>query len=729
MADKNILIGYGETLVSPVKLAKGGGDKRYPYEFSTARARLSKKIQNVVEEVKSADPATTPHGEAVVEMTLHPAFLAKSYFPQQLLSEFSLRHVGSKGRYLHPEKSLRKVVPEEGEAAPVLFIAGSKDNFEALNEGLSRQGLSKVFQDDYRKIEDFQIFSPNHKIKWISEGSDELELEVVLHAGTHQKYILDGFMAWAQECGAEVYVEKAIYVPMLTFVPVRVSRGSLGKLAQFSFIRAIRSIAPLRVHRPVTIRDSKIDADVRLPSEPALNDEVAVAIFDGGIGHADLNPWVDEYTWEDTKSTTAKLLMHGNAVTSTVLFGESSNVKAVLPRPYSRVRHYRVIGKQDGGDPDLFDVLHKIDWVLRNDQPEFVNFSLGPCIPIDDDDVHVWTTLLDHRLSNGRTFATVAVGNDGDDTDPMMSRVQPPSDMVNAIGVGAADSQGVQWSRASYSCIGPGRSPGLMKPDGVAFGGSESEPFHVYSPGAGAIIGLEGTSFAAPLVLRAAIGVAASLEAPLSATALKALMVHGAEAHGTVGGREIGWGRFETNPDNLIVCKDNEAMVIYQGVINPGQPVRARIPFPDMKLNGKVTIRATFAFSAPTDPAHSLNYTKAGLNVIFRPNGGEKKSVSFFNQDNFDSEGDLRRDAQKWEACLSRTRRFNPTTLNEPVFDVEYLTRDEGKAMRAKDQQPLPYVLVVTVSVDKTPGVYNNVLQKYKSLQPVKLATQVQIQT
>jgi hypothetical protein len=98
MADKNLLIGYGETLVAPVTLKRGGGDKRYPYGFSEVRPRLSKKIRAVIDEIKVANPATTPRGEVVVEMTLHPAFLAKSYFPKQLLNEFNLRHVGSKGR-------------------------------------------------------------------------------------------------------------------------------------------------------------------------------------------------------------------------------------------------------------------------------------------------------------------------------------------------------------------------------------------------------------------------------------------------------------------------------------------------------------------------------------------------------------------------------------------------------------------------------------------------------
>ncbi|QGZ56369.1 S8 family peptidase [Paraburkholderia acidiphila] len=731
MTNKNLLIGYGETLVSPVTLKHGGGDKRYPYEFQAIRPRLSTLIDAAADQVGTANPATVPHGEAVVEVTLHPAFLAKSYFPRQLLNEFDLRHVGSKGRFIRPQVSLRKDPPEGGESAPVLFVAGTQSSLRALEGGLWSERLPAAFRDDYRKIEDFQVSGAAGKIRQIGDGKadEHVDLEVVLHAGTHQSYVLDGFVSWASQCGAEVLIDKAIYVPMLTFVPVRIARSQIDALAEYSFVRVVRRIAPLRVHRPVVVRAATVEQTVSVPSEAAINSDMSVALFDGGIGHDRLQKWVDEYTWPDTKGTTAKLLMHGNAVTSTVLFGEASSSEGELPRPYAKVRHYRVIGKANGGDPDLFDVLHKIDWVLVNDQPQFANLSLGPCLPIDDDDVHVWTTLLDHRLSNGRTFATVAVGNDGDDADPAMCRVQPPSDMVNAIGVGAANSSGNTWDRAAYSCIGPGRSPGLMKPDGVAFGGSASEPFHVYDPGQEEVIGVEGTSFAAPHVLRAAIGVAASLEAPLSSTALRALLIHRAEQHPTSGGRQVGWGRFETDPARLIRCADNEAMVIYQGVINPGQPVRAKIPFPDIPFNGKVTVQATFAFTTPTDPAHSLNYTKAGLTVVFRPVEAAKKTLPFFNQDSFDSEDDLRRDAQKWEACLSRMRRFNPSTLKDPVFDIEYLTREEGRAMPAKDQVPLPYVLVVTLSVAGTPEVYNSVLQKYKTLQPVKLATQVHIRT
>ena len=422
MADKNLLIGYGETLVEPVKLSRGGGEKRYPYEFSEMRGRLSKQIKTVVQQVKQADPSAAPKGEAVVEMTLHPAFLAKSYFPQQLLNEFGLRHVGSRGRFIHPEVSLRKKHPPEGEAAPVLFVAGNAENFEAMEAGLKAKGLPPVFQDDFRKIESFEVFQAEQKIKWIAAGTDSVSLEIVLHAAAHQSYILEAFVKWAEKCGGEAFVDKAVFVPGLTFLPVNIERDSVVELAEFSFVRAVRSLAPLRVNRPVVVRNVHGGDAVSLPSETAISPDVSVAVFDGGIGHADLSKWVDEYTWPDTKVTAANLLLHGNAVTTTVLFGEGSGKKAILPRPFSRVRHYRVLGKDSGGDPDLFDVLKKIDWVLINEQPQFMNLSLGPCIPIEDDDVHVWTTLLDHRLSNGQTFTTVAVGNDGEDPDPSLSR-------------------------------------------------------------------------------------------------------------------------------------------------------------------------------------------------------------------------------------------------------------------------------------------------------------------
>ena len=65
------------------------------------------------------------------------------------------------------------------------------------------------------------------------------------------------------------------------------------------------------------------------------------------------------------------------------------------------------------------------------------------------------------------------------DWDLGNARIQAPADGVNVLGVGACDSMGEAWQRASYSSIGPGRSPGIVKPEIVVFGSCDSAPFLV----------------------------------------------------------------------------------------------------------------------------------------------------------------------------------------------------------------------------------------------------------
>src|SRR5690606_37492403 len=115
---------------------------------------------------------------------------------------------------------------------------------------------------------------------------------------------------------------------------------------------------------------------------------------------------------------------------------------------------------------ELYEVLNRIDDILSEKKYEFINFSIGPCLPIDDDEVHAWTAVIDQYLSTGNIVATIAVGNDGEgDPSIYANRIQVPADCVNGLAIGACDVPDNNWKRANYSSIGPGRSPGLMKPD------------------------------------------------------------------------------------------------------------------------------------------------------------------------------------------------------------------------------------------------------------------------
>ena len=372
--------------------------------------------------------------------------------------------------------------------------------------------------------------------------------------------------------------------------------------------------------------------------------------------------------------------------------------------------------------------------MLQSRKYQFVNLSIGPALPIEDYDVHAWTAVLDSLFADGETLTTIAVGNEGEqDHESGNARVQVPSDSVNSLAVGAVDSRSKTWKRAAYSCIGPGRSPGLIKPDVVAFGGCGKEPFFVLDQSTSSATPDAGTSYASPYTLRMGMGVRAHFGNSLSMLAIKSLLVHCSEPGEKLPVHEIGWGRIAQNLDSIVICPDGEARVVYQGELNPGQYLRTPVPLPAGKIDGMVTLAATFCFACQTDPEDPGNYTRGGLDVTFRPHSEKfdedavnPKSKSFFRRTDFDSEKELRLDAHKWETTLHRRQRFRSTTLNDPVFDVHYQVREAGKAT-AGDR--IKYALIITVSAPKVKNLYQRIVQRYQTqLEPIVPVIEVPIQ-
>jgi len=435
---------------------------------------------------------------------------------------------------------------------------------------------------------------------------------------------------------------------------------------------------------------------------------------------------------------------HGLAVTSAFLFGPLQS-GATTPPPICTVDHVRVLDNRTGAnaDVDYLDVLARIIEFLDSHQRsyQFVNISLGPDLAVLDDEVTAWTASLDERFAGGNLFATVAVGNGGErDQTAGLCRIQPPSDGVNVLAIGASDVTGASWQRAAYSSIGPGRTPGRVKPDGLIFGGSDSEPFYVLSNPKRAA-GTTGTSFAAPMTLRTSAAVRVGLGDALGLLALRALTIHRAERHKSAGQVEVGWGRFETDPQLLMTCEDDEAIVLYQGELPIGEHLRCYLPMPDGPLVGDVFVSATLVISPEVDPSNPSSYTRSGLEASFRPNEtkfrkpkkGQKPSShaqtsTFFSQTKLfgKSERVLRDDGHKWEPCLSRSQKFRAKTLNKPAFDVYYHNRAAGAAV--KKPQPIAYALIVGLRAPKLKDFYNRVVRAYSGiLVPLKSQVQVQI--
>ncbi|NDK30196.1 S8 family peptidase [Nesterenkonia sp. Hz 6-5] len=591
-------------------------------------------------------------------------------------------------------------------------------------------GVDPVIQ----RIEAISPFLLEDKLRNLERAEETLGgllVEIVLHASQTSRYVVDSFIEYASSLGVETRSDKAIFASGLYFVPTEATEAQLSELGKFSFMRAARPLSKMR-STPQVERSSPLSSEYTstLPPKEPVDDSIRVAIFDGGFpSSSPLAPWVRSFTTKDLGAAVPELEDHGHDVTSALLFGTLE--PGVSPRsPLCEVDHYRVLDDASGTDPyELYDVLRRIKDVLDQNEYNFVNLSLGPSVSIEDDDVHPWTAVLDGHLADGKTLMSVAVGNNGEHSDSLSRRIQVPADCINGFALGAADSSRAGWAKAAYSATGPGRSPGYVKPDVLDFGGTLTEPFLVYQSNTpGQLAWTQGTSFASPSALGRALSMRAHFGDRLTPLGIRALLVQSAD-HREQERREVGWGRLPSNLDEIVSCGDGQVRVLYQGELHPGQYLRARLPLPSEELLGKVGITATFCFATETDPEDPGSYSRAGLDITFRPHSGnfkdesavDPKTDSFFKRGDWDTERALRTDAQKWETTLRASRSKLGRSLREPVFDIHYNARSNGGM--AQGPKAIPYSLVVDVESKRTADLYDRVANTYagrlEALQPI----------
>lgn len=740
MAKQNFLLGKGERLTQDVVVRSGGGPKITPYSFQQARSRLSPMLNDTVRQIRALPDQACPQGQAVVAVVLNPEFIAKSYFPSELFRQTGLTPVGSKPRRITPAQRSKGRLPEEA-LTTELFVMGSKQAFSDWQSSMGRLVEGTQIAKDLMTLETIEAQSVADKIKGIIPTRGDTVFEVVLHTEgmDGERAMLPAFKNYLEGLGVNASLSHRFYAGGLCFVELEAPAALAESIALFSVVRAVRQMPQLRVLQPAFRTSGIPSAAVDLPQVAAMDASINVAIFDGGLplSHP-LSAWASPHEIVGTGPAVDEFLAHGTGVTSAFLFGSIDPSKP-LPQPYSNVDHYRVLD----GDPsqnlhELYEVLGRITSALDQKRYDFVNLSIGPSLTIEDDDVHAWTAVLDDRFARADTLAAVAVGNNGEgDEELNLNRVQVPSDCVNALAVGAADSPDGTWARAPYSSVGPGRSPGLMKPDLVQFGGSLQRPFLVV--GGGSKLELEatgGTSFAAPSALRLGTGIRAHFGNSIGLLAVRTLLIHSAEASDHPH-REIGWGRVAQTLEDIVVCDNDTIRVIYQGDISPTKYIRAPIPLPEGGIAGNAEITATLTYKCLTDPHHPSNYTRAGLDVTFRPHDGKYKSEeqlhavskSFFSSVRSGSdEGELRRDAWKWENCLHATRKFRGSSLHNPCFDIHYNARLESRNFTPVEK--LPYALAVTVRAKGIADFYDQVVRKYATqLEPLRPVIEIPVRT
>ncbi len=104
MAKRNFLLGKGEKLVEDIAGVRGGAPKHHPYSFSEAKSRIGPMLTRVVTGIDQLPAAACPDDRVVATFTLHPEYIAKSYFPEKLFESVGLEPVGSRPRRIKPAK-------------------------------------------------------------------------------------------------------------------------------------------------------------------------------------------------------------------------------------------------------------------------------------------------------------------------------------------------------------------------------------------------------------------------------------------------------------------------------------------------------------------------------------------------------------------------------------------------------------------------------------------------
>jgi Subtilase family len=729
MSQTNFLIGRGELLTHDIKGPKRMPGKAEVYTLEQARQRLTPQFSATATALDTLAPLACPGDFGVARLTMNPSYIARSFFPIAMLRSVGLESVGSRTVKVTPDGWTKKGVPQECTTTE-LFVAGKRQAFRHLQDWAQQIEPESDQAQDLAHIEQFSTFTPKQRIADYGGAKDRFfEVGVHLLPEENRLFVQQAFVQYANEVGVKVHSNLGFTAGNLWFVPVEAKHNHIERLAEFVFVRVIRPVPKLRGMRPAK-RTGEVSVGCNLPTEQPLSSEPKVAILDGGLPkqHA-IGPWLRSYRVLDENAQDDPAgIEHGLAVSSAFLFGPIPP-NGTAARPFAYVDHLRVLDKEaDAEDPlELYRTLGFVEQVLLSRQYQFVNLSLGPDLPIEDTDVHAWTSVIDDLLSDGDTLMTVAIGNNGHlDRASGNARVQVPSDCVNALAVGAANGTEADWARAPYSAVGPGRSPGVVKPDVMAFGGNAGNYFHVLLPGKKAVLSPQlGTSFASPYLLRSAVGIRAILGAELSSLAIKALLVHAAEAS-THDKLEVGWGKVPEDMMSIITCPEGVARIVYQGELKPGKYLRALLPLPAGGLNGKVRLKATFCYASPTDPQDAAAYTRAGLEIVFRPSDKKIKdgkanadTKGFFDMKKYATEEERRSDLGKWETVLNGAKGMLGSSLDNPVFDIHYNARESGA--RATGAEKIRYALIISVEAPKHADLYNDILRAYaKTLVPIQ---------
>jgi hypothetical protein len=263
--NRNVLIANGHELIGDLSWPQGGGKKWLPYSIVDVRNILHKEIEDITNFAKSINPQFTPKGEVTAKIILHPAFLAKSYFPAGILRDSGLVILGSRPVKITPRKS-RDDIKKEQETASI-FVSGTADNFRLMNENLFDLNAAESKKSQFARIEDLGVYEATEKLRVNSNTRWPDHVHITLHASETDAYVLSSFKDLIEELGGKLSNRGFRFVSGLTFITVKISPEKIPLIAQFTRVRIIRSLPELQDELKLKDNMLKSYGAVNLPTD------------------------------------------------------------------------------------------------------------------------------------------------------------------------------------------------------------------------------------------------------------------------------------------------------------------------------------------------------------------------------------------------------------------------------------------------------------------------------
>jgi hypothetical protein len=693
--------------------------------------------------------------EIIFKVSMVPGLIAKSYYLDEFFNSSNFEKIGSELLQKNNQDKPRRVY----------YIKSTRETLSNFRDKLSEPSKIKdKLKRDIQKISGFEYSEITNVDNSFQGNWQEGKVEFVLHNFINNNdLVINKFLFLLENTGVILSnVRYKIYDNGPIFLSCLCNRNQVNELSKFN---------PARYVHPFEVRlfmpRSEINCKIPLPLPPKKTSKsnILVGVFDGGV-NVD-NKYLTAYSIEYNPLNNLladEYLEHGTSVAGLILYGSLNNHDNYkpLPNPIVNVESYRVLPTSNIMDMDLYESIDIIEKVVpeRHDIHVY-NLSFGPVGPISNK-VSRFTYALDKLAIEYNKLFCVAVGNDGDLEDNSLRRIQSPSDLVNGLGIGSSSKYMLDFYRAPYSCIGPGREGAKVKPDLIAFGGCENTPTQLINLEGTFKLNSMGTSFSTPLISSKAAEIIGRLKNSNYLTA-KALMIHHCDHTGNLDNKkqsfdyEVGYGEFNLTVDELLECKENRVTIICSGKILPKKYARINIPvIQSADFKGKVKITRTIVCSCIPNALDVDDYTSTSIESTFYPSSNTYRFTDPTNKKNFQivnvnidhekasklseqnwsisafpvsnssklkNEVELRNTDLKWDTVNKVVETYPYSSLEKPSIIIHGLSRSEKL-----NYEFINYVIVFTIEyIGINENAYDLTQRQYTKLKPANILAENEV--